>query len=134
MSTKNRAKHLIHTLSIDRKASNKQIARDFGKFVRELVRQQRGCEIGCAYENMKTLASCLQDEMDDVVRELATICDYFNQPLESCEQDGSVVTHFWKNTQCKGFTQHMLGGNKAVVITNDKTLQKNLAKVSSFND
>ena len=131
MPKKNLAKNLVHTLSIDRKASNKQIAKSFGKFVRELVHQQRGCKYGFAYENMETLAECLQDEMDEVVHELNTICDDFNG---SNDDNGKAVKHFWNNIQGKGFTCHFLDADDAAVITNDKTLQKVLDKVSSFKD
>jgi hypothetical protein len=131
MPEKNLVKNLVHTLSINRKASNKQIAKSFGKFVRELVHQQRGCKYGFAYENMETFAECLQDEMDEVVHELATICGDFNG---SNNDNGKAVEHFWNNIQGKGFTSHFLDGDKAAVITNDKTLQKNLDKVASFND
>ena len=135
MSTKNRAKHLIHTLSIDRKASNNQIAKDFGKFVRELVYQQRGGKFGENFKSMKMLELCLFDEMANIVRELSKIDNYFDQStIVPCNKYCKALTHFWNNTQCSdNFTEHFLDGDKAVVITNDETLQKNLAKVASFN-
>lgn len=127
MSTKNknRAKHLIHTLSIDHKASNKQIAKGFGRFVRELISQQRSGKHGKNYKSMDTLARCLQDEIDKIEREL-DLSQY---------EDMAALWHFWNNTQhTDNYTEHFLDGDEAIVITNDKTLQKNLDKVSSFND
>lgn len=137
MNTKNSAKQLIHTLSINHKASNKQITKDFGKFVRELLRQQRGCEYGIAYENMEILAKCLQDEMNNIVQEFAEINMYFNPAYRNndsvikCGDD--AITHFWNNVQLKGFTKHVLGKhvlgkNEAIIITNNKMLQKKLGK------
>lgn len=136
MSTKNRAKHLIHTLSIDHKASNKQIAKDFGKFVRELVYQQRGGKFGENYKSMEKLELCLFDEMANIFRELGRINNYFDQSTNvPYNRYCKALTHFWNNTRCSdNFTEHFLDGDKAVVITNDKTLQENLSKVSSFND
>lgn len=136
MSTKNSTDRIIHTLSIDVKASNKQIAKDFGRFVRELVRQQRGGDDGFRYESMETLAECLQDEMDNVTQELAQICMHVgNADHPSHAMTGPVfkrgakaLQHFWNNTQLKGFTEHVISKNKAVVITNDKMLQKTLGK------
>lgn len=129
MNIKNSTNRLIHTLSIDRKASNKQIVKDFGKFVRELVRQQRGGDDGFRYESMETLAECLQDEMDNVTQELAQICMFVDNPSQAAFKRGNkALRHFWNNTQLKGFTEHAIGKNKSVVITNDKMLQKALGK------